>query len=142
MSAASNALDPLIAQLVAAREAAGLEQWQVATAAGISQPTLKWLEQGQGTPTLERLRQWMQALGLEPAAVPLTYHPGFEDPTTAPAGHGTIAAGNGAAEGGLKSPPAVPASPPVSLGSDGDRRDVARTLDVAEQTVEKARELR
>lgn len=45
-------------------------------------------------------------------------------PETAPAECSPFAAGNGATEGGLHSPPAVPASDPVPVAG-GDRADVA-----------------
>jgi hypothetical protein len=46
-------------------------------------------------------------------------------------GVGVHPAGNGATEGGLKSPPDAPASAPVEVGSDLDRADVARCVEEA-----------
>lgn len=58
---------------------------------------------------------------------------------TASAGFDSLPAGNGATpEGGSHFPPVAPASDPVPVYT-GDRADVARTVDVAEETVALAR---
>lgn len=92
----------------------------------IADATISQCEAGRYSPTARTLRLWAQALGMQPALVPIAYE-------TAPAVP-EIAAGNGATEGGhtfpsatrsSARPPDAPASAPVP-DFNGDRADVAR----------------
>ena len=142
--------DPLITQLVEARKVAGLSQRELAEAMSCVPSHVSMLEGGRTSPRLDTLRRWAQALGLQPGPlVPLAYE-------TAPSAS-SVAAGNGATEGGHTFPPGLvilygetaqlarEAGVPVFVDGDSgeivySKSAVARTLDVAERTVEKARE--
>lgn len=56
--------DEFIAKLVAAREAAGLSQAELAKRMGTSQPAVSRLESGSGDPRFSTVARWTQALEL------------------------------------------------------------------------------
>ena len=72
-------VDPLIAQLRDLRLKAGLKQAEVAEAAGTTFQYLSQVERGKQHPGLAWVRNVGQALGVELAWVPLTYHVANED---------------------------------------------------------------
>jgi transcriptional regulator with XRE-family HTH domain len=57
-------LDPLILVLKARRETLGLSQRELAFRLGYSQNTIYYWEAGRSDPTLKKLRDWSQALGV------------------------------------------------------------------------------
>ena len=119
MSTDKDSADPLVAQLVAARKAAGMSQRGLASAMGTVQSHVWQLENGTQVhgAGLTVLRRWAQVFGLQPALVPLDYE-------TAPAVACTPA-GNGATEGGPLTPPDAPASSPTPTDvGDGCGPDV------------------
>lgn len=121
--------DPLIAQLVGARKAAGLSQPQLAAIMYISRGTLGQLERGRHSPRLATLRPWAQALGLQPALVPLAYGPARDELDDALADPCDCSA-HEEFRRQLQDP---------AVAAEWMRARVVRTLDVAEATADKAR---
>jgi transcriptional regulator with XRE-family HTH domain len=58
-------LDPIVAALVAERKAQGLSQRAIGRACGLSSATACEWERGGHSPTLDNLRAWADALGLD-----------------------------------------------------------------------------
>lgn len=69
--AATDQVDPIVAQLRAARLAAELTQTEVAEAIGVAKHAqFSVLERGHRHPRLDSLRRWAEALGFDLALVP------------------------------------------------------------------------
>jgi len=125
-------VDPLIAQLRDLRIKAGLTQTQVAEASGTSQQHLSQVENGRQQPSLGWLRAVAQVLGVQPGPlVPLAYETGPVAPRDDTCYDPQC---NDSTWDHDCPTPAVPGGYTVTANGV-TRRAVARTLDVAEQTV-------